>query len=286
MPIPRIAAYEVPRAGNWPPCRASWSFDPTRAALLVHDMQSYFLHPYPPNVSPLAPLLEHVKALHTACKSVDVPVIFSVQPGEQTQRERGLLWDLWGPGIVEHPEQGSVVPQLTVEATDVLLPKRRYSAFHDTPLPQLLRDQKRDQLLICGVYAHIGCLATATDAFMYGFQPFLIADATADFSREDHLVALRQVARTCGVVATTREILEPIYVQRLRTILTEVLDAPADGIDLDDDLSDHGLDSVRALSFFERVLPPDHGLEFSDLIAARSLRKVSALLSVRVAASH
>jgi bifunctional isochorismate lyase / aryl carrier protein len=286
MPIARIAPYEIPRVGSWPSCRAPWSFDPARAALLVHDMQSYFLRPYEPNASPLAPLLAHVKALRSACASSGVPVIFSAQPGEQSQSERGLLWDLWGPGIVEHPEQGTLAPELAPGPTDVLLAKRRYSAFHDTRLYELLRERGRDQLVICGVYAHIGCLATATDGFMRGIQPFVIADATADFSPEDHAVALRQVARTCGVVSTTREILEPIQLRRLRSTLGELLDTAVDRIGLDDDLSDHGLDSVRALSFFERVLPRDHGLDFSDLVQARSLRALNALLSPRAGLSH
>ena len=286
MAIARIASYEIPQLGSWPSCRAPWSFEPSRAALLVHDMQSYFLGPYEVNASPLAPLLAHVKALRAACTSVGVPVIFSAQPGEQSQSERGLLWDLWGPGIVEHPEQGALAPELAAGPTDVLLPKRRYSAFHDTGLHELLRERRRDQLLICGVYAHIGCLATATDGFMRGIQPFVIADATADFSREDHVVALRQVARTCGVVTLTREILLAIHVPLLRTALAELLDTPVDRIGLDDDLSDHGLDSVRALSLFERVLPPGHGLEFSQLVEARSLRALSELLSPQATLTH
>ena len=40
----------------------------------------------------------------------------------------------------------------------------RYSAFVDSELSGQLQRLGRDQLWICGVYAHIGCMVTAYDA--------------------------------------------------------------------------------------------------------------------------
>jgi bifunctional isochorismate lyase/aryl carrier protein len=282
MAISPIAPYEIPPAGSWPTCRAPWSFEPSRAALLVHDMQTYFLQAFDAAASPLGPMLENVQALRAACAALDVPVIFSAQPGEQDRQERGLLWDLWGPGIVASPGLQGLAAELAPAPEDVLLPKRRYSAFHDTRLEDVLRERGRDQLLICGVYAHIGCLATATDGFMRGVQPFVVADATADFSREDHLVALRQVARTCGVVSTTSEILSVLHLAQVRGALAEVLEQPTTHVDLDDDLGDHGLDSIRWMRLAERVLPANHGRDFEELVQARTLRHFAALLTPRV----
>lgn len=207
MALTAIAPYEVPAVGSWPVCRASWRLEPRRAALLVHDMQAYFLAPYDAQAEPCATLLRNVRRLVDACRRADVPVLFSAQPGEQDRAERGLLWDLWGPGIVERPELARLCDGLSLGERDVLLHKRRYSAFYETRLFELLAERGRDQLLICGVYAHIGCLATATDGFIRGVQPFLVSDVSADFSLEDHSVALRQVARTCGVVTTTHDAL-------------------------------------------------------------------------------
>ena len=122
-------------------------------------------------------------------------------------------------------------------------------------LLQLLRERGCDQLIICGVYAHIGCLATATDGFMRGVQPFVVADATADFSEQDHVVALRQVARTCGVVTTTDELLAPLHESVARAAVAQLLESPADAIALEDDLGDHGLDSIRFMQLVERSQP-------------------------------
>ncbi len=281
MAISRIESYDIPRAGSWPACRAPWTFAPTRAALLIHDLQEYFLRPFEPESSPMVPMLSHVRRLHRAFSLAKLPVVFSAQPGEQSRDERGLLWDLWGPGIIQSPHQQGIAPAVSPAPGDVMLHKRRYSAFHDTELLELLRQRGCDQLIICGVYAHIGCLATATDGFMRGVQPFVVADATADFSEQDHVVALRQVARTCGVVTTTNELLTPLHESIARAAVAEFLESPADAISADDDLGDHGLDSIRFMQLVERLLPPDHGYDFEQIVEARSLAGFVRLMSPR-----
>lgn len=64
-----------------------------------------------------------------------------------------------------------------------------------------------DQLVICGVYAHIGVLASAVDAFSNDVQPFVVADAVADFSARDHRFALEYAVRKCAVVVTAEDVL-------------------------------------------------------------------------------
>ena len=66
----------------------------------------------------------------------------------------------------------------------------------------------RDQLLVTGVYAHIGCTATVVEAFQRDIEAFIAADAVADFSRADHDQALHWIARTSGVPMTTDQLLE------------------------------------------------------------------------------
>jgi isochorismate hydrolase len=81
--------------------------------------------------------------------------------------------------------------------------KWRYSAFHRTDLLRRIRAAGRDQVLICGVYAHLGCLATAVDAFSYDLETFLIADAVADFDEASHAMSLQRAAQGCAVVLST-----------------------------------------------------------------------------------
>lgn len=64
------------------------------------------------------------------------------------------------------------------------------------------RSKGRDQRISCGMYAHLGVPPTAADAFMNDIQPFVVADAVADSSAEEHALALRRAARG-GMVRTT-----------------------------------------------------------------------------------
>src|SRR5690606_38893186 len=124
--------------------------------------------------------------------------------------QRGLLNDMWGPGITAWPDSQRIAASVGPDDDDKVFTKWRYSAFAKTPLRDWLRESGRDQLLICGVYAHIGCQATACDAFMTDVQPFLIADAVADFSRRHHDQALSYVAGCCGVVSSCNQVLHQL----------------------------------------------------------------------------
>ncbi|MNJ60933.1 putative isochorismatase [compost metagenome] len=69
-----------------------------------------------------------------------------------------------------------------------------------------MREAGRDQLIICGVYAHVGVLFTAVEAFTNDIQTFLVADAVSDFSEKYHRMALEYAAQRCAVVCTTEDV--------------------------------------------------------------------------------
>ncbi|MEV7281599.1 isochorismatase family protein [Streptomyces sp. NPDC093111] len=203
--IPPITPYRLPSAAELPANTARWRLDPRRAVLLVHDMQRYFLAPFP--ATPRRELVARAALLRERCAAHGMPVAYTAQPGSMTRRERGLLRDFWGPGMRASPEDREVVAALTPAAGDWLLVKRRYSAFFRSGLLARLRETGRDQLVLCGVYAHVGVLATAVEAFTHDIRVFLVADAVADFSREHHDAALRYAAERCAMVVTTEEVL-------------------------------------------------------------------------------
>lgn len=48
--IPSIQPYALPDSSSLPENVVSWRVDPSRALLLIHDMQNYFLSPLPPTL--------------------------------------------------------------------------------------------------------------------------------------------------------------------------------------------------------------------------------------------
>jgi bifunctional isochorismate lyase/aryl carrier protein len=217
MAIPAIQPYPMPNMSELPRNRVPWHPDATRCALLIHDMQQYFLDAFTAGAPPITELVANIAMLRRRCADLAIPVFYSVQPGGQGAAERGLLRDFWGAGLGAEPEATGVVDALAPGEQDTVIWKRRYSAFHRTSLLDEIRRRRRDHLIICGVYAHIGCLCTAIDGFMNDVQPFMVADAMAAFSAADHAMALEYAARHCAAVLPMERIAESLRSSGLRS---------------------------------------------------------------------
>ncbi|MFI9583672.1 isochorismatase family protein [Streptomyces sp. NPDC052236] len=220
MAVTRIAPYRMPGGGDLPSAAVPWRPRADRAVVLVHDMQRYFLRFLTAGQSPLTELVANTAKLLAAARGAGVPVMYTAQPGGMTRHERGLLHDFWGPGMgVEEADRG-IIDEVAPEAGDTVLTKWRYSAFCRSDLEERLRRSGRDQLIVCGVYAHVGCLMTVCDAFSRDIQPFLVADALADFSLQDHLMALRYAADRCAVPLSTADTLAELETQPAVSIVS------------------------------------------------------------------
>ncbi len=285
MAIPKLESYTLPALSELPANKVSWKVEPQRAALLIHDMQKYFLNFWGEDSPLIQQVVENIAALRRYCKSVGIPVFYTAQPNNQSDQDRALLNDMWGPGLNKHPDQQAVVDALAPDADDQVLVKWRYSAFHRSPLQDILQETGRDQLIICGVYAHIGCLTTAIDAFMRNIQPFMVADGLADFSRDEHLMALRYTAGRCGRVVTTAELLPQSNGQQieskaaLRALILPLLDEDSEDMSDDENLIDYGLDSVRIMALATRWRKIRADIDFVALAKTPTIDGWWALLS-------
>ena len=283
MAIPKLQGYALPTALDLPENKVNWAFEPSRAALLIHDMQEYFLNFWGDDSEMMETVVANIAALRDFCKKNGIPVYYTAQPKEQSDEDRALLNDMWGPGLTRSPEQQRVIAALAPDTQDTVLVKWRYSAFHRSPLEQMLKETGRNQLIITGVYAHIGCMTPATDAFMRDIKPFFVADALADFSRDEHLMSLKYVAGRSGRVVMTDELLPsvPTSKEALRALVLPLLDESDEPLD-DDNLIDYGLDSVRMMALAARWRKVHGDIDFVMLAKNPSIDAWWALLSREV----
>ena len=118
------------------------------------------------------------------CRSLSLPVIFacdSFLPGDFLFKGRMKPCALRGtPGA-------AVLSDLEPAATDIVLPKRRFSAFFKTDLDQTLRTLGIDTVAVGGINTHFCVLATAFDAFCHDFTTILLEDMSAAYKKEFHL---------------------------------------------------------------------------------------------------
>ncbi|MGL6313610.1 isochorismatase family protein [Vibrio sp. WXL103] len=253
MTIASIPSYTMPEPSSFPANKVDWQFDATKTVFLIHDMQEYFISFYDKQSPLIQVLLSNLVTAKRYCVNAGIPVVYTAQPREQNIADRALLNDMWGPGLNKAPELQSIIAELAPQEGDTVLDKWRYSAFQRSPLEHMMSEMGRDQLLIGGIYGHIGCLMTAVDAFMRDIKPFMLGDAIADFSLPEHKMALQYVATRAGVVLSTEQLIShhgqpAISRDNLLAKIAKLVDEPVEEFDPDENLIDYGLDSVQIMS--------------------------------------
>ncbi|UTZ21577.1 isochorismatase family protein [Vibrio campbellii] len=278
MAIPKIASYKIPQSETFPENTVGWKIDPKKAVVLVHDLQTYFLNFFDKTKSPVPELLENVRQVLDNARAANIPVIYTAQPANQEPNERALLTDFWGAGLTQDTD---IAPEVSPQAVDIQYTKWRYSAFKKTPLLQWMQEEQRDQLIIVGVYGHIGILSTALDAFMLDIKPFVIGDAIADFSEEDHLHTLKYVAGRSGCVKSVNEFIKTIKpsdsssalsLESMRKDVADILDVDLDEVDVDENLIFLGLDSIRVMTLHSRWKALGFNVELAEMVALHTIK--------------
>ena len=284
MAIPRISAYPLNQVEGSFTNKVNWKIDAKRAVLLVHDMQNYFVDFYSRDQEPMQSLLKNIQTLTTLCRQRNIPVVYTAQPPNQKPHDRALLTDFWGTGLTDKDNVTAIVDELKPQPADIQYVKWRYSAFQRTSLMEDMLDLGRDQLIICGVYAHIGILSTTLEGFMRDVQAFVVADAVADFSPEEHAMALNYIAGRCGKVETLANVvatLAPFNLESMTRDVAASLMMPASDIHASDNLLDLGMDSIRLMTLLEKWRAQGGKVDFVELAEAATLGEWWAIIEAK-----
>jgi nicotinamidase-related amidase len=199
-----IAATAQAMAAALPVNRRAAAFCPATAALLVVDMQRYFLCAGSHARIPAAPaIIGNINILVAAFKKAARPVFFTRHGNDD--RDGGQMAAWWGDWLRRGHPLADIDDAIDCDGLPVI-EKTQYDAFFGTDLDARLKQANVRQLAVCGVATHLCCESTARSAFAHGFAVFVAVDATATWNRELHQASLRAMAHGCAVPFLTRDL--------------------------------------------------------------------------------
>ena len=106
---------------------------------------------------------------------------------------------MFPPHCIEGSEGAKVHHELSPQEGDLVIKKRRYSAFYATMLDLALRELGIKELVLVGVCTNICVFYTAFEARTLGYEVTVIEDAVATFDPEAHAFALKEMKNVLGV---------------------------------------------------------------------------------------
>jgi len=194
------------------------SFETNKTALLVVDMQNYFLDETQLAGCPVGQtIVDNINRIAITVRKTQGIVIWiqNFAPEhtpkswqtvhERFSSEKGVLRiQSMSPG--QWPFE--LWPTLDVSDEDYRVIKRRYSAFiqGSSDIQLILKDNSIENILICGVATNVCCETTARDAMMLNYRTLMVSDGCATTSDEEHANALTSFYTNFGDVQSTDEL--------------------------------------------------------------------------------
>ena len=185
-----------------------FDFIPEESALIICDMQRYFLesqsHAYIPSAGAIIP---RIKRLAASFVEKGLPVISTRHLNTKGDAKMMARW--WKEVITEDNDLSEITHELDFPDSIIIL-KSQYDGFYETPLEGILKEKGVHQLVITGVMTHLCCETMARSGFMRGFTVFFPIDATATYNEVFHLGAFTNLSHGFAIPVLTDELLDSI----------------------------------------------------------------------------
>jgi nicotinamidase-related amidase len=190
---------------------ADLRIEPAKTALVVIDLQRGIVA-LPSAPRPAAEVVQRASALADALRRAGGTIVFlHVTPSADGKDGLKPITDAApGPGRVMPPDWAELLPELGIQASDIVLTKRQWGAFYGTELDLQLRRRGVDTIILCGISTSIGVESTARDAYERGYHQIFVEDAMASGDAEAHRVAVGTTFPRIGRVRSTAEVLAAI----------------------------------------------------------------------------
>ncbi len=190
---------------------------PERTALVVIDMQNYFLKPgYMGEVPMARQIVPGVNQLAAALRRMGGHVIWIMNSTDDTRESWSVFHEcLLSPQkqslryetLAEDHEGHELWPMLDVKPEDAQIVKKRFSAFvqGSSDIVAHLRQRGVDTVLIAGTATNVCCESSARDAMMLNFRTLMVSDACATYTDAEHAASLSAFYSIFGDVQTIDE---------------------------------------------------------------------------------
>lgn len=193
-------------------------FEPAKSALVVIDMQVFYVTDVPPAVA----IVPNINRLAQAFRERGGMVAWVKMTAGSDGKS---LWPLYhdfffseengrrhrdnlSPGSPGH----ELYPELDARSEDLYAEKSRFSAFlpGKSNLPDLLAARGITNVAITGMLTNFCCETSARDAMMLDYRVAMVSDANAARFDEDHNVGFTTVFQSFGDVVTTDEMIDEV----------------------------------------------------------------------------
>ncbi len=188
-----------------------------RAALLVVDMQNYFVAEGFPVEVPLArEIVPNINRMAAAMRAAGGAVVW-IQTTATGALERWANHHRYGltpevaatrlAGLAEDAEGFMLYPKLDAQPGDLRVKKIKYSAMipDSSDLHEVLSRRGIDLLLVAGTTTNVCCESTARDAMMLDYRVVMLSDANATHTDAEHAATLDNFQIFFGDVMTTEQ---------------------------------------------------------------------------------
>jgi nicotinamidase-related amidase len=170
-----------------------------RLALLLVDVNRSFFDTDGPFHYPGA--LDNLGPLHQLLEAARDGKRLIVHAREA--HRKGLL-DYERPKLPEHSYLGDrdqeAYPGFEERPGEIVIHKRRFSAFFATDLALLFQEQGTERVIIAGVKTNVCIRASVQDAFAYGFRPTIARGSVSSNRPHLHEASLEDIQRYIGEV--------------------------------------------------------------------------------------
>lgn len=203
--------------------------DPARTALVVVDMQNYFVaEGFPLEIPAARDIVPNINRLARALRAAGGVVAWLQTSSAAALRHwprhhRHMLTPERSRTRLAHLDEAAegfaLYPRLEALPVDLRIKKTTYSAFTPDPteINAALRKRGIESVLITGTATNVCCESTARDAMMHDYRVVMVADGNASFTDEEHAATLNNFLMFFGDVLTTDEViarLAPIEARR------------------------------------------------------------------------